>query len=113
VCADKDKQSQEKYIRSVSAELWSFEMYVFVSVVSCFDALRGNSFGQIKNPAMTSITGFFLMVPEERLELSRKNPTASETATFTSFAIRAAFKKKKLLRALSFCADEGTRTPTP
>ncbi len=31
--------------------------------------------------------GFF--VPEERLELSRNNPTASETATFTNFAIRA------------------------
>lgn len=31
--------------------------------------------------------GFF--VPEERLELSRINPTASETATFTNFAIRA------------------------
>ncbi len=30
-----------------------------------------------------------LIVPEERLELSRITPTASETATFTNFAIRA------------------------
>jgi hypothetical protein len=35
--------------------------------------------------------GFF--VPEERLELSRINPTASETATFTNFAIRANVSK--------------------
>ena len=36
-------------------------------------------------------------MPEERLELSRINPTASETATFTNFAIRAYCKDKNSL----------------